>query len=52
MSAIFYAAGPDVKHGQKIHRIRNIDVAPTLLQLLGVMPAQTVDGVALTDILK
>jgi arylsulfatase A-like enzyme len=52
MSAIFFAAGPDIKQGRKVKRVRNIDVAPTILDLLGVAPAQTVDGRSLTDILK
>lgn len=43
MSAIFYAAGPDLRSGQ-LDRVRNIDVAPTVLRLLGVEPAPTVQG--------
>jgi hypothetical protein len=52
MSAIFYAAGPDLKQGRKVRRMRAIDVAPTILDLLNVAPAGTVDGVSLTRILK
>jgi len=52
MSAIFFAAGPDVKQGTKVRTVRNIDVAPTILDLLGVAPAQTVDGDSLTKMLK
>jgi hypothetical protein len=52
MSAIFYAAGPDVKQGREIERMRNIDVAPTILELLGVAPAPSVDGTPLKKILK
>lgn len=52
MSAIFYAAGPHVKQGMKVRQVRNIDVAPTLLELLGFSPMPTVDGRALTRILK
>jgi len=52
MSAIFFAAGPDVKQGNKPLRVRNIDVAPTILDILGVAPAATVDGSALTAIMK
>ncbi len=43
MSAIFYAAGPDIGRGT-INQVRNIDIAPTILQLLGVDPAETVEG--------
>jgi hypothetical protein len=43
MSAIFYAAGPDIGRGS-LNQVRNIDVAPTILQLLGVKPAETVEG--------
>ncbi len=43
MSAIFYAAGPDIPHGSK-SQVRNIDVAPTINRLLGVKSASTVQG--------
>jgi predicted AlkP superfamily pyrophosphatase or phosphodiesterase len=43
MSAIFYAAGPDIAAGT-IERVRNIDIAPTILRILGVQPAPTVEG--------
>jgi hypothetical protein len=46
MSAIFYAAGPDIRSG-RLARVRNIDLAPTIARLLGVEPAPTVDGRAL-----
>jgi len=44
MSAILYAAGPSLKRGKKIDTVRNIDIAPTVLAILGVPPAATVDG--------
>lgn len=44
MSAILYAAGPSLKQGKKIDAVRNIDIAPTVLAILGVEPAATVDG--------
>ena len=50
MSATFIAAGPDVGRGN-IHRVANIDVAPTIMRLLGVKPAKTVDGRVLREIL-
>jgi predicted AlkP superfamily pyrophosphatase or phosphodiesterase len=43
MSAIFYAAGPQIQPGT-LEQVRNIDIAPTILQLLGVRPAPTVQG--------
>jgi Type I phosphodiesterase / nucleotide pyrophosphatase len=46
MSAIFYAAGPDIRHG-RLQRVRNIDLAPTIARLLGVPAAPTIDGTAL-----
>ncbi len=47
MSAIFYAAGPDISQGT-FASTRNIDIAPTLCRLLGVTPSPLVDGIALT----
>jgi predicted AlkP superfamily pyrophosphatase or phosphodiesterase len=43
MSAIFYAAGPNVGVGTLPH-VRNIDIAPTIAHILGVPPAPTVQG--------
>lgn len=43
MSAIFYAAGPDIQPG-KLEQVHNIDIAPTILRLLNVNPAPTVQG--------
>jgi hypothetical protein len=43
MSAIFYAAGPDV--GIRIlPHVRDVDIAPTITHILGVPPALTVHG--------
>jgi hypothetical protein len=52
MSASFYAAGPDIRNGVVIPRMRNIDVAPTIMSILGVKPDETADGTALAQILK
>ena len=52
MSASFYAAGPNIKSGIVVPQMHNIDVAPTIMTMLGVAPANTVDGTALTEILK
>jgi len=46
MSAIFFAAGPSVCK-QELREVRNIDVAPTVLSLLEVEPADTVQGRAI-----
>ncbi|BAY47573.1 hypothetical protein SAMD00079811_51910 [Scytonema sp. HK-05] len=48
MSAIFYAAGPDIQPG-KLEQVRNIDIAPTILRLLNVNPAPTVQGKAIFE---
>jgi len=46
LSAVFFAAGPDIGQGV-LPLIHNIDVAPTIDSLLGVDPASTVNGTAL-----
>jgi predicted AlkP superfamily pyrophosphatase or phosphodiesterase len=46
MSAIFFAAGPNIGRGV-LNKVRNIDVVPTINQLLGVESAPTVQGKAL-----
>ena len=52
MSAILYAAGPRLKRGHRLDAVRNIDIAPTVLHILGVTPAPTVDGQVLAEILR
>jgi predicted AlkP superfamily pyrophosphatase or phosphodiesterase len=52
MSAIFYAAGPHIRHGGRVESVRNIDVAPTIARLLGVAPDATVEGAALERVLR
>ena len=51
MSATFIAAGPQIKEDKTIHRMHNIDVAPTIMRLLGVDPGP-VDGKPLHEILR
>ena len=46
MSAIFFAAGPDIGRGT-LRQIQTVDVAPTILKLLDVEAPSTVDGKAL-----
>ena len=50
MSATFIADGPQIRD-TTIRRMRNIDVAPTIMQILGVRPHQ-VDGEVLHQILR
>ncbi len=47
MKAIFYAAGPDIAQ-QALGSVKNIDVAPTIEKILGVLPASTVNGTPLS----
>jgi phosphodiesterase/alkaline phosphatase D-like protein/predicted AlkP superfamily pyrophosphatase or phosphodiesterase len=47
MKAIFYAAGPDIAP-QTLGSVKNIDVAPTIEKILGVLPAATVNGTAIS----
>ena len=50
MSAIFFAAGPDIRSGSLTH-VHNIDVAPTVAQILGVKLSSLVQGRALCEAL-
>ena len=50
MSATFIAAGPDIQK-TTIRRMRNLDVAPTIMRILGVRP-HDVDGEVLHEILR
>jgi predicted AlkP superfamily pyrophosphatase or phosphodiesterase len=52
MSAIFLATGPNFRQGVSVRRVRNIDVAPTILKILQVKPDETVQGRALSGILR
>ncbi|MEP0924270.1 alkaline phosphatase family protein [Leptolyngbya sp. FACHB-711] len=51
MQAIFLAAGPDFNADDfsDLDQIRSIDIAPTLLDLLGVEPAPAVEGESILD---
>ncbi|MDA9431079.1 alkaline phosphatase family protein [Bradyrhizobium sp. CCBAU 51627] len=51
MSATFIAAGPQIRDNTTIRRMHNLDVAPTIMQILGVRP-HGVDGEVLREILK
>lgn len=52
MSASFYAAGPSIRRKIVVKQMHNIDVAPTIMNILGVTPPATVDGHAITQILN
>ena len=51
MSATFIAAGPQIREEATIRRMRNLDVAPTIMKILGVKPHQ-VDGEVLHEVLR
>lgn len=51
MSATFIAAGPQIRNNTTIRRMRNVDVAPTIMQILGVRPHGG-DGEVLREILR
>jgi tetratricopeptide (TPR) repeat protein len=48
---IFFAAGPTVRHGAHVDGAAILDVAPTVLALLGLSPAEDMSGRVLTDAL-
>jgi hypothetical protein len=52
MSATFMAAGPRIERHKTIGQVRNIDVAPTIMHLLGVAPGEDVDGRVLAEVLR
>lgn len=51
MQALFIASGPAIKSGVTLGQIRNVDVAPTVAAVLGVVWPET-DGQALLEILR
>jgi hypothetical protein len=52
MNATFIATGPAIGKHKTIAHVRNIDVAPTIMHLLGVRPGDDVDGRVLEEILR
>jgi hypothetical protein len=50
MNALFIAAGRGIKRAGKIAMVDNVDVAPTIAQLLG-QKLGAADGKAMTEIL-
>jgi len=52
LDAIFIAAGRGIRRGNVLERVRNIDVAPTIADLLGIHMDPGIQGRALGDVLK
>jgi predicted AlkP superfamily pyrophosphatase or phosphodiesterase len=52
MQAVFYAAGPNINQAARIGQVRNIDVAPTISQILGVPPTRTFQGQPIPGLVK
>jgi hypothetical protein len=46
------AAGPGIQPGSSLEDASILDVAPTILRLLGIAPSETMSGRALTEILS
>lgn len=51
MNGLFIAAGPRVKRGIRLGRARIIDVAPSMLHLLGYAVPEDMDGEVLTEMI-
>jgi predicted AlkP superfamily phosphohydrolase/phosphomutase len=51
-NGIFLAEGPGVKNGYNVDGANIVDVAPTILHLLGVPVPEDMDGRVLTDMLE
>ncbi|MCG8608213.1 alkaline phosphatase family protein, partial [bacterium] len=45
-------SGPGIKNGWYSEKVRTVDIAPTLAKLLGLEPAQDIDGKVLNEILE
>jgi predicted AlkP superfamily pyrophosphatase or phosphodiesterase len=52
MSATFLAEGHDFRKHKTVSAVRNIDVAPTIMSILGVAPSPKVDGRVLNEALR
>lgn len=49
---LFMAYGPNIKKGQKIHNISILDLAPTILHLLGLSIPNDMDGRVIEEIFQ
>jgi predicted AlkP superfamily phosphohydrolase/phosphomutase len=52
MHGVFVAVGRDVREGETISAVRVVDIAPTVARFLGFAPAQSVDGLALDEVMR
>ena len=52
LDAIFIASGAGIRKGGVLERVRNIDVAPTIAQLLGIRMDAGIQGHLLQDVLQ
>jgi predicted AlkP superfamily pyrophosphatase or phosphodiesterase len=52
IDAIFLAAGNGIRRGVVLDRVRNVDVAPTIAQLLGVKMPADIQGRTIAGMLK
>ena len=51
LDALFVMGGRGVRKGAAVERVRNLDVAPTIAQLLGLR-LENVEGAPLTELLE
>lgn len=51
INATFLAAGPAIQPGQVVEGVQNVDLAPTVMKILGV-PLPRTDGRVLVEVLK
>jgi predicted AlkP superfamily pyrophosphatase or phosphodiesterase len=51
MQGIFLAAGPKIKAGASLEKVSAVDIYPTVCKLLGLTPAQDIDGKPIDEIL-
>ena len=52
MDAIFIAWGYGIRPGVRVDQVRNVDIAPTLAELLGIKMPADIEGKAIRAILK
>ena len=52
LDAIFIASGAGIKQGVSLERVRNLDVAPTVAELLGIRMPADIQGHTIQGILK
>lgn len=50
LKAVFMAMGPDIPNGKQIDPVSNIDIAPTIYELLGLQISSYVEGKKIKDL--